>query len=375
MHKKKVTNVVRLPEKTRRTLKKVVDGLSGKENVYGIGLFGSWSRGEATPSSDVDLFLLDKGNFSHEYVERIESNGLLIDIDHVPKKWVHSLIPPEIDQKLFEMQILYDRDWTLTNTKLLISKSYGTPERVGIRTEAHIMDSDIYLSRATSAYSRGDYRSAYLFATVALESALKVIIEIALEPFSNSHFIEKLESSTARLGMPALFKEYLEVSRLALADVQSIKDKLSLFRLVWEEFSAVTRHGTRELESSHFKVRTKLKYYLNPFFLDGAVIRTNALIASGVTAEASHYLTSIFLDLVESYAWLKSSIDKVKTDYTTLMRSLERLEEKNPRNYEQITSFLNLKDTGETVASTAIRKTRDTLLKIRRDRKVLIKNR
>lgn len=366
--------MIRLPEKIRKTLEKVVNDLSKKENVYGIGLFGSWSRGKATPSSDVDLLLLDKANFNHEYVERIESNGLLIDLDHIPKKWVHSLIPPEIDQKLFEMQILYDRDWALTNTKLLIAKSYDTPERVGIRTETHIVDSDIYLSRATSAYSREDYRSAYLFATVALESMLKVIIEIAMEPFSNSHFIEKLEASTAKLSMSALLKEYLEVSRLALADIKSVKDKLDLFRLIWEEFNAIARQGTRELESSHFKVRTKLKYYLNPIFLDGAVIRTNALIASGVTSEASHYLTCIFLDLVESYAWLKSSIYKVKIDYTTLMHSLERLEEKNPRNYEQITSFLNLKDTGKTAASTAIRKTRDTLLRIRRDRKVLIKN-
>lgn len=366
---------MKLPEKTRRTLKKAVDDLSRRENVYGIGLFGSWSRDEATPSSDVDLFLLDKGNFNHEYVERIESNGLLIDLDHVPKKWVHSLIPPEIDQKLYEMQILYDRDWTLTNTKLLIAKSYDTPERVGIRTEAHIVDSDIYLSRATSAYSREDYRSAYLFATVAFESALRIIIEAALEPFSNSHFIEKLETSAARLSMSALFKEYMDVSKLAVADVQSVKDKLNLFRLVWEEFNATTRQSTHALESSHFKVRTKLEYYLNPFFLDGVVIRTNALIASEKTVEASHYLTNIFLDLVESYAWFKSSIDKVKTDHTTLMNSLEQLEEKNPRNYERMIDFLDLRNTGKPDASAAIQRTRDTLLKIRRDRKVLIKKR
>lgn len=365
--------MIRLPEKTRRTLEKIINDLSKKENIYGIGLFGSWSRGEATTSSDVDLFLLDKDSFSYEYVERIESNGLLIDLDHVPKKWVHSLIPPEIDQKLYEMQILYDRDWTLTNTKLLIAKSYGTPERVDIRTETHIVDSDIYLSRATSAYSRGDYQSAYLFATVALESILKVIVEIAMEPFSNSHFIERLETSAARLDMLALFKEYLEISRLATTNDQNVKEKLNLFRLIWEEFNATIKQNTRELESSHFKVRTKLKYYLNSDFLNGAVIRTNALIASGKTAEASHYLTNIFLDLVESYAWLKSSISKVKTDYTTLMHSLERLEEKNPRNHEQTTSFLDLKDTGKTDASVAIEKTRDTMFKMRKDRKVLIR--
>ena len=82
-----------LPEKVRRTLEKVVAKMRVTENVYGIGLFGSWSRGDATTSSDVDLLILDKGNFNYEYVERIEIGGLLIDLDHVPKRWIHGLIP------------------------------------------------------------------------------------------------------------------------------------------------------------------------------------------------------------------------------------------------------------------------------------------
>lgn len=364
-----------LPEKVRRTLEKVVAEMRVTENVYGIGLFGSWSRGDATTSSDVDLLILDKGNFNYEYVERIEIGGLLIDLDHVPKRWIHELIPPEIDQKLYEMQILYDRDWSLNNTKLLMVKSYGSPERVDIRTETHVIESDIYLSRATSAFSREDFRSAYFFATVALENILKVLVEIALEPFSNSRFVEKFEVSAAKMGMRDMFNEYIEITGLNKTDNVIAKDKLKLFKVIWDEMKATTEQNLQALESSHFKVKTKLNYYLNPAFLQGVVMRTNALIDSEKVIEASHYLNSIFLDIVENYVWLKSSIEKVKVDYTTLMRSLESLEEKNPKNYNYILKFLNLSEVDKLNAAKAIEKTREIMLKIRKERKVLIKNR
>ena len=146
----------------RKTLERVVNELKAKANVYGVGLFGSWSRSDATESSDVDLFVLSKGDFDYEYVERLHSGGFFVDLDFVPRKFLHGAIPPEIDQKLYEMQILYDRDWLLTNSKLMMIKSYGSPERVDIRTEAHLLNSDIYLSRATSAFSREDFRSRSL---------------------------------------------------------------------------------------------------------------------------------------------------------------------------------------------------------------------
>jgi predicted nucleotidyltransferase len=369
-----VVHLTGLPEKIRRTLEKLVAEMRIKENVYGIVLFGSWSRGDATTSSDVDLMILDRGDFNTEYVERIELDGLLVDLDHVPKRWLSGPIPPEIDQKLYEMHILYDRDWSLHNTKLLMANSYGSPERVDIRTETYVVDSDIYLSRATSAFSREDFKSAHLFATIALENILNILVEIALEPFSNSRFMEKLEVSAAKLGMPNLFNEYLHTTGLNKVDSSSVKEKLRLFKTIWDEMKATVTHNPQAFETSHFKVKTKLNYYLNPAFLQGTAMRTNSLIESGKVAEASHYLNSIFLDIVESYAWLKSSIDKVKVDHTVLVRSLEGLEKKNPKNYDYIVKFLNLTGITKLDASDAIGKVRETMLKIRRERKILIKN-
>ena len=151
--------MMRLPEKIRRTLERIVKEMRVKENVYGVGLFGSWSRGDATPSSDIDLLTLDDGSSSYEYTKRIEIRGLLIDLDHIPKRWIQGPIPPEIDQKLYETQILYDRDWSLTNAKLLMVKSYGSLERVEIRTKMHIVDSDVYLSLSLIHISEPTRRS------------------------------------------------------------------------------------------------------------------------------------------------------------------------------------------------------------------------
>jgi len=362
------------PEKMRRTVEKLVNEMRVKENVYGVGLFGSWSRGDAASSSDIDILILDKNDFHYEYVERIEANGYLVDLDHIPIKWLHGPIPPEIDQKLYETQILYDRDWSLNNTKLLMAKSYASPERVDIRTETFVVDSDIYLSRATSAFPREDFRSAYLFATVALENILKVLIAVALEPFSNSHFIERLKVSAEKLGMQSLFDEYLTVTDLDKADVTLAKDRLKLFKLVWDEMKAYVKLNPQSLDSAHFKVRTKLSYYLNPAFLQGAVMRTGAIADSGEATEATHYLNSIFLDVVENYVWLKSSTEKVKVDHTTLFRSLETLEVKTPKNYKCILDLLNLKDVDKLKAKDAVERARETILKIRKERKALIKN-
>lgn len=194
--------LVRLPERIRNVLEKVVRSLGKRETVSGVGLFGSWSRGDAVMSSDVDLLIVDKRNFNYEFVERIESDGVLIDLNHIPKKWIKGVTPPDIDQKLYEMIVLYDRDWSLTNTKNWMSKAYLTPERVDIRTETYVVESDMYLSRANSAYARGDFQSARVFASMGVESILKILIEVNHLPISNSRFIQALKESAKRVAMP-----------------------------------------------------------------------------------------------------------------------------------------------------------------------------
>jgi predicted nucleotidyltransferase len=364
---------MRLPEKIRRVLEKTVNRLKKKKNIYGIGLFGSWSRGDATASSDVDLLILDNRNFNYEFVERLETSSLFIDLNYIPKNWIHRQFPPEIDQKFYEMQILYDRDWSLANTKLLMNKFYSSLERLDIRTEARIVDSDIYLSRATSAFAREDFKSAQLFAVLALESALKILVEIACEPFSNSRFIEKLELSANKLNMAHFFNSYLEIAKLGKANNNCVKEKLKLFKNVWNEAKIAVQKNPNVLRECHFKVRTKLDYYVNPAFLRGAMRRAAGLVDSGKKVEASHYLNMMLIDILENYVWFKSLMNNVKVDYTTLIRSLKTLEKKTSKNYRDILRSLNLAAIEKTGAAETIERVRDSILKIRKKRKGLIK--
>ena len=186
--------------------------------------------------------------------------------------------------------------------------------------------------------------------------------------------MEKFEVSAAKMEMRDVFNEYLEITGLNKTDNVIAKDKLKLFKVIWDEMKATTEQNRQTLESSHFKVKTKLNYYLNPALLQGVVMRTNALIDSGKIVEASHYLNSIFLDIAENYVWLKSSSEKAKVNYTTLIRSLEILESKNPKNYNYILKFLNLGEADKLDAAKATEKTREIMLRIRNERKALIKN-
>jgi predicted nucleotidyltransferase len=366
--------MMKLPEKIRRTLEKVVREMRVREDVYGLGLFGSWGRGDAEASSDVDLLIVSNGNFKDEYVERIAVNGLFIDLDFIPLQWIHGAIPTELDQRLQETHILYDRDWSLANAKLFMAKFYSSPERVEMRAEAHIIDSDIYLSRATSAFSKGDFRSAQFFAIVALEKILRVLMEIALEPFSNSRFIEKVEASTKKLGIPNLFSEYLEIAGMNKLDSDPVEEKLKLLETVWDEMSFAVRQNPKALEKAHFKVKTKIKYYFNPTFLQGTILRAKSLIASKKFAEALHYLNTIFLPMIENYVLLKASMENLKIDNTRLISSLESLEKKNPKNYQNTLKLLNLVGVEKQEAAETIEKVRRTVRMMRGERKPLIKN-
>lgn len=365
--------MLRLPERIRRTLEKIVKDMMAKEDVYGLGLFGSWSRGDAVSTSDVDLLVLTKRELPGEYVERISSNDLMIDLNFVPMKWILGPIPPELDQKLFETQIFYDRDWTLTNIKLLMAKSYGSPERVEIRTAAHAVEADIHLSRASSALSKGDFLSTELFASTAMENILKVLLEITLQPISSSRFIEKTAVAAERLGLKEMFSDYLEMAKLSMVDKTLAEEKMKLFKALWDEMHHTVKQNNQTIEKAHFKVKTGLNYYFNPVFMQGVVLRTTSIINARNFAEAVHYLNCIFLNMLEDYAWLKAVTEKQRLDYTTLVRTMENLEKTNPKTIQNMTQFLGLTEIDKAEASEIVKKARKNIVKLRRERKRLIK--
>jgi predicted nucleotidyltransferase len=364
--------MIRLPEKIRISLDRLVKNLKTHETISSISLFGSWSRGDADPSSDVDLLIVDNRPFDYEYVERLEQNGTLIDLDYVPQKWISGSVPPEIDQKIYEAYILYDKEWTLTDTKEHVMNAYNTPERLGIRTEGHLVDADIYLSRATSAQARGDYESAHVFATLSAQTILKIIIEVSKLPVTCSHYLKTLGNATKQLSITPIFANYLLIAQLENFNANQVLEKLSSFKTVWNEIFSLTRANTHVLSSMHFKIRTKLNYYTTPAFLQGIILRSQTLLNEDLPQETPHYVFTVLVDMLENYAWLKAAEENVRLDYTTLLRSLKGPGQKPSTIYKNAKKALNIENVDESGAEKTVAAAKRLVLEVRQKRRIFL---
>jgi len=366
-------DLARLPEKLRVALEKVVRKLGRRETVSGVGLFGSWSRGDAAMSSDVDLLVLDRRDFQYEHVDRLECKDFLVDLNYISKQCVTGSVPSEVDQKLYETIVLYDRDWLLTTLQDRISRTFHKPERVGIRTEAYLVESDIYLSRAASAYSRGDFQSASVFAGIGLESMLNILLEASLLPISNTRYVAALERSAKKLEYPQFLSTYFTVARLDMLNRPEAEEKLELFKAAWDDISFFMKDNASALDSLHFKARSKLQYYGKPEFLRGMNARAQEIVHAGMYAEAAHFVLRVLADLLENYAWLASTVEGVKLNYTTLFRSLKSFKETPTQLHETAVEAFHVKDITKREAEDLLKLAKDTALSVRRQRKSLIR--
>lgn len=364
--------MIQLPEKIRHPLDKLVKNLKTRETISSISLFGSWSRGDAEPSSDVDLLIADNQTFENEYIERVEQNGILIDLNFVPQKWITDSVPPEIDQKIYEAYILYDKEWTITNTKEQMMNSYHSPDRLKIRAENYLVDADIYISRAASAQARGDHESAQTFAAMSTNIILKTIIEAAKLPIANSHYLRTLKTATEQLNKTSLFSNYLRVTKFDRLTTSQVAEKLSKFKAVWEEISSFTKTSPRLLDSMHPQIKTKLNYYTALPFLQGAILRSQALLNENAPQEAANYLFIILMDMLENYAWLKATGQNIRLDYTTLFRSLKGLKQKPTTIYRNAVETLNLGNVDENEAQKAIIEAKNIIFEVRQKEKLFL---
>ena len=365
--------MVKLPKRISGVLDDLIKDLQSRESISSVGLFGSWSRGDAVLSSDVDLLIIDKRDFDYEYIERLELDNILIDLDYIPEKWILKGVPPEVDQKLYEAQILFDRNWTLTNTKEWMSKTYWSPERVDIRTENYLIESDTYLSRAVSAWNKGDLKSAVVYSWVGLEPVMKIIIEICMLPVSNSHFIEASEEASRELGLSDILNKYLDIASLSNIRTEDAKLRIHVAERAWKEIIMRIDRNTSVLDTLHIKIRNALRYYGKMSFLRGLMLRAKSLIDSGLYVEAAHYVARPFLDLIENYMWLVSGIEGFRFDYTQLVSSLKGRGTEPSTIYELGTKVLGVeKDLSESEVKSIVTEAREIALEIRRQRKRMI---
>jgi len=340
--------------------------------ISGVGLFGSWSRGDAVAESDIDLLVVERQSQLHERVERVEIDNLLFDLDYIPRRWISHSLPPEIDQKLFEVLVLYDRDWSLTSAKDWMCRSYRNLERADIRSETYVVDSDIYLSRASSALARDDLQSAVVFASVALESVLKIVVEAGLQPISLSRFVHTLDESTKKLGCHQYFEAFVDVSQLASVSRLDVESGLSLFKAVWDEVAYFLQEQGSMLDSLHFRVRSQLNYYGNPSFLRGMLSRSQSMTNSGEYDEACHYVRRVLIDILENYAWFASAVEGTRLDYTRLFKSLKMLKEMPSRVYEGIVAAFGVQNLTRKEAEETVKLAKEAILSVRNTRNELL---
>jgi predicted nucleotidyltransferase len=362
----------KLPEDIGGVLESLLEDLKSRASVSGIGLFGSWSRGDAVSSSDVDLLVVDNRDFDYEYVERAEIENLFLDLDYIPEKWIKTQIPPEIDQKLYEADVLYDRTGTLTKAKNLTLNLQWKPERVEIRTGSYLMEVDTYLSRGISAYNKDDFQSAKVNGTIGLEAITKILIEVNKLPFSNSHFIRALESSTKAFGNNKLYDDYIKIAGFSKMTRQRTEKMLDSLSAMWRETVSFVEANSPTLGRLHVRVLNDLNYYCKESFLRGMSARTGSLTKDGQFTEAAHYMFRTSVSMLENYMWLLSTIEGTRFDYTALFQCL-RSSRTSPREiYQKAVEMLGIEEVSGREAEESLIRTKEIILGIRQKRKELI---
>jgi predicted nucleotidyltransferase len=359
----------RLPENSRGVVERLLKDLESRETVLGVGLFGSWSRGDASLSSDVDLLIVDMRDFDYEYVERAELENVFLDLDYVPAKWVVRQIPPEIDQKLFEAQVLFDRSGKFAVAKDLMSKNYWTLERAEMRIGDYIMQADTYLSRIVSALNRSDFQSAKVSAVFSLAAVMRILLEVARKPYSNSRYLRMLESTTIRLGESEFYDEYLDMAGLSRLSKQDVEGMMGSVSDIWQKVISFVETNSSKIENIHIRVKNDLNYYCKENFLRGIQTRANTLINDSLYEEAAHYLFRVSISMLENYVWLLSTLEGTRFDYTYLFQRLKNSSLSPPDVYQRAVDAFDLEDVSQNEAEKAQKKAKEIVLRIRQKRK------
>lgn len=359
-----------LPERFSGVLSGLIEDLKAREVVLGFGLFGSWSRGDATPASDVDLLVVESREYDYDYVERIELNGCLLDLNYVSKYWIAKM-PPEIDQKIYEMKILFDRDGSLTKAKNLMSRIYWKPERIELRTESYLFEADSYLSRARQAFNRGDYRSAKVNAIRSLWAAAKILIEVGRRFILNSSFIRSLEPACKSLDMYAFYRGYIEVAgfdKLGKSDVKLMLDSLLS---AWEGIMKFTAAIPQMPKDAHPKFSAKLNYYGRESFIKGLKAKINDLLEVS-PIESANYIFHTSMDALESYVYIASILEGVRFDYATILKHLSELKRSPSGVYYGVIRALRVENVSDKEAENTLKIVANAVLDLRQKRKELI---
>ena len=202
----------------RSIINAFVDELSRDESVASVGLFGSWVSYEASGSSSVDVLVVDWSGRDYECRELREYRGLVMDVDRVPLSWVGEMVSPEVDHKVYGAMIMHDPGGMLRRAQGFLEVNYRSPGRLEMRAEGCLSAAEMYLSRISSALSRGDHETACVFAEMGAASAALVLVDLAGLSPARSSSVWDLRRACERFGMLDVYRDFLEIGRYGGVD-------------------------------------------------------------------------------------------------------------------------------------------------------------
>ncbi len=360
-----------LPKGISSTFNRFVEDLAKQATVSSIGLFGSWSRYDASPASDYDVLVVDRREFDYELHERVEYDGLLMDISRIPRKWVAEVISPVVDHMLHETIILYDPSGMLKRARDWVEGNYRTPGRVEVRTEQYLSSADTYLSRATAAMTRGDLETASLFSDMSLTPIAHIIMDIAGIPITRGAFVWNLRRACQKIDMIGIYKVILSNTRLGGLEKADVSSYLDRFESVWRRISQYMADNREVVEGLHEMLRDEINYLTDPTVLKGVFVRVEEMLDENNFIEAANYMRGWLLPLLQDYAWLISAKQGAKFDYTALFKTISLYE--GPAGiYDGATEIFNLRNLERNAVRQEIESARSIIAYIRKKRREMI---
>jgi len=304
-------------------LKSAVDGVVGRlvdrGGVVGVGLFGGLSRYEWS-GSVVDVLVVGGPRVSFEFEEILEFGGLLFDVNHVPYRVVGDVVSPDLDHRLFELDVLFDGEGVLSRAKVFVGEKYRSRGRVEVRTDGYLMGADMYMSRAASALTRGDVGSAVVYGEAAVTPVAHLLMDVAGFPVTRGALVWNLRRACERLRLMDVFGDFLEVMRLGGVDVEQASVLLKVFEDVWGYLRRVILGESGLPVGMPVRMRRDIEYLTSPLLLRLIQGRVGVLLDGFDSVGAVFYLRGWLLPLLEAYAWVVSSARGDKFDYTGLFR-------------------------------------------------------
>lgn len=363
--------MVELPQGISSIISRFVMNLAKQTTVSSIGLFGSWSRYDASPTSDYDVLVIDSRRFDYELNERVEYNGAIMDITRIPRGWVDEVISPDVDHMLHEALILYDPNGTLSRARTWVEANYRTWGRVEVRTEKYLASADTYLSRATAALIREDLETAALFSDMSLNPIAHIIMEVADYPITRSAFIWNLRRACEKIDMIGVYKIIINNRRLGGLDKADVLAHLEMFEGIWRRITQHMRNNREAIENFHDRLMGEINYLTDPTMLRGLFARAEGMINQNNFIEADNYMRSWLLPLLEGYAWLISSKQGTKLDYTSLLRTI-RHHEGAASIIDSADEIFNVKNIERNAVKQEIETSRSVIAHTRKNRRDMI---